>query len=365
MQPIRIFSPSLLLLAEIDDYESLIFTRNYHKAGNFQIVINFNKQNVGYLQKGNLIHLSSRKCGIITHIELSLEKEEVVKVIGYTLSGIAKERITVPPSGGYDRVNSDTETIMKTFVNNNLITTDADRIYPLLELATNQNRGQTYNVQTRYKNLEEVLEGISLLSGVGWEIFFDNDKLSFDVYEGFDLTANNGVNNPVVFSTEYDNIKSQKYVDSTKDTRSVAYVGGRGEGEDRLIVMTGSGTGRQRKEIFVDARDIGGTEDPPLTQGEIQDRLINRGNQRLSELRPIQTFESSILDYSNFVYEQDFNLGDIVTVQNKKWGLTLDTRITEVKEIYERKGFSLDVVFGDSIPTIQDKIKQRIDQYIE
>ena len=359
----KIFSPDFLLLAQIDDYESLIFTRRYHKAGDFQVVINFNKNDTQHLKRDNIIYLSARKCGIITHKEIQITEqgEEVIKVIGHTLSGITKDRVTVPPSGAYDRVNSNAETIIKTFVDNNLITTDADRIYPNLELAPNQNRGDTYNVQTRLKNLEEVLEKISLLSGVGWEINFDTDKFIFDVYEGLDRTANNGVNNPVIFSTEYDNIKEQKYIDSVKDAKTVGYVGGQGEGEDRLIVEVGTATGRDRKEVFIDARDIGGTEDPPPTQEEIEARLIARGNQNLSELRPIQSFESQILTYSNFVYEVDYDLGDLVTVQSKKWGLTLNTRITEITEIYERDGFNIDAVFGDSIPTIQDKIKQRLD----
>ncbi len=365
MQPIRIFSPTLNLLAEIDDYESLIFTRNYHKAGNFQIVINFNKKDTKYLVKNNTIYLSPRKCGIITHKEIEVTKrgEEIITVNGYTLSGITKDRVTV--TSGYDRVNSNAETIIKTFVDNNLVNPlDTDRKYPLLEIATNQSRGQTEVIQTRYKNLEEELEKISLLTGLGWEISFDTTRLLFDVYEGKDLTATNGVNNPVIFSTDFDNIKNQKYIDSIKDAKTNAYIGGQGEGGDRTIVEVGTNAGRDRKEVFVDARDIGASEEPIPTPAEIEERLIARGNQNLSELRPFQSFESRILTYSNFVYEVDYNLGDIVTVQSKKWGLTLDTRITEISEIYERDGFNIDAVFGDSVPTIQDKIKQRIDNVV-
>ena len=47
--------------------------------------------------------------------------------------------------------------------------------------------------------------------------------------------------------------------------------------------------------------------------------------------------------------------------KTKKWNATADRRITEVTEIYESDGFKLDIVFGESIPTIKDVIKQATD----
>ena len=45
--------------------------------------------------------------------------------------------------------------------------------------------------------------------------------------------------------------------------------------------------------------------------------------------------EGQILTKSPFIYERDWDIGDITTQQNKNWGITMDARITEVKEIYE------------------------------
>ncbi|GLI20046.1 hypothetical protein TSYNTROPHJE_18590 [Tepidanaerobacter syntrophicus] len=50
-------------------------------------------------------------------------------------------------------------------------------------------------------------------------------------------------------------------------------------------------------------------------------------------------------------------MGDIVTVQNKDWNITMDTRITEVEEIYEASGFKLNVTFGKNTPTLTQKLK--------
>ena len=59
------------------------------------------------------------------------------------------------------------------------------------------------------------------------------------------------------------------------------------------------------------------------------------GLQYLSETPMINTLESEILTYGSFEYEKDWDLGDIVTVQNNAWGIAMDARITEVTEIYE------------------------------
>jgi len=41
-------------------------------------------------------------------------------------------------------------------------------------------------------------------------------------------------------------------------------------------------------------------------------------------------------------------------------GYTIDTRITAIEEVYEQNGFDIRVNFGDKIPTLIDKIKQKL-----
>lgn len=62
----------------------------------------------------------------------------------------------------------------------------------------------------------------------------------------------------------------------------------------------------------------------------------------------------------NNKYKKDYDLGDIVTVVDKNWRIRIDTRITEIEEAYEEKGFEVNVTFGNNIPTIIDKIKQTV-----
>lgn len=41
--------------------------------------------------------------------------------------------------------------------------------------------------------------------------------------------------------------------------------------------------------------------------------------------------------------------------------MTLDSRITEVTEIYEPAGFQLKVTFGSNIPTLVERVKKEFD----
>jgi len=356
---IRIFDYEMNFLAEIDNYESLVWRRRWHKPGEFELHININKRNTAELKKGNII-LCDNKAGIIRHREIKLDEggkgsEELV-IKGSSLSCMLGRRITLPPPDkAYDRVTGNIETIMKGYIDRNCINpADAKRKIPLLELAPDQTRGIETTYQTRLKQLDEELEKLSLISGLGWNIFPDlaNKKWVFDVMQGKDLTAGQTINPPIIFSVDFDNIKAQQFIESESGHKNVAYVGGQGEGVNRAIIETGDdASGLDRLEAFVDARDL-----------EDESNLPERGRQKLAEMKEIRSFDSEIMTEGPFRYKKDWDLGDIVTVRNSSWNMVVDARITEVVEIYEPNGFRLEATFGNNIPTLIEKIKQEMDE---
>jgi hypothetical protein len=350
------------LLAEIDDYESLSFARRWHDVGSFELRINRHKRNTHTLQKGNLVMVGNQphKVFVIKHREISLDSNgklsEQWVVKGTDLKGVLASRITIPPSTtAYDNKQSNAETVMKHYVTNNVITpTDANRIISELTLATNQSRGASVSWRSRYKNLAEELRDISFVSGIGWNIALDfaTKKWVFDVKVGVDRTAQQTVNPPVIFSPNFDAVKSQQFADSDLNYKNYGYVGGQGEGTTRSIAEVGSATGLARVELFIDARDV-----------EVSTDLPARGQQKLAEFETELYLESQILTNSPFKYEVDYDLGDLVTAQNRDWGVELHTRIVEIKEIYEASGgFQLEATFGNSRPTLINKIKQELAQ---
>lgn len=335
-------------MGQIDNYESLILTKSFSGIGSFELHLHENTTYADRLVKENIVFTSPKKAYVILHRELnSVDGKVIIK--GQELKSYLSRFITIPPNGyAYHRVNSSAETVMKEYVISNLTLRGIAEIGVL----NNQNRGNNLIYQTRYKNLADELEKISLATGLGWDITLDVEgkRLLFDVVEGKDRTASQNILPPAIFSVEYDNIGEQKLVDSKSNFRNVAIVGGQGEGIDREISIVGNATGLDRFEIFVDARDIENNMDLP-----------ERGQQKLVETQEIITFDSEVLTNRNLEFEVDFNLGDLVTVQNRKWAVTLDARIREITEIFESSGFRMDITFGNNIPTLMDVIKNITD----
>ena len=358
MKPIRIIDKNFNLLGEIDDYESFLFIRRFFKVGEFELRINVNKNHTDKLTINNLIILGdqSNKVGIIMHKENTFDENgevtDTLLIKGCTLKGLCSRRNIVPPvNQAYESFTGSQEAIIKHFVDKNIVNPyDTSRKIDNVIIATNKNRGKQDKWRSRYELLSDKLIEIGEHSNLGWDITLDynNNKFVFDVIEGKNLTADQELLPPVIFSVDFNNITNRYFVESIINHSNVAYAGGQGDEQNRLIQQIGNAKGFERIETFL---DCSGAED--ITE------LIQEGTRGLEELKKITTFEVNILPYGSFNYEKDYDLGDIVTTMDKKLGLTLNTRIIEFKEIYEADGFRLEGVFGSNIPTIIDKFKNR------
>lgn len=356
VQPLRVLDVDFNLLAEIENYASLQWVRRWHRAGEFELHLGAQVQGVEQLQKGSLVLVRDAAC-IIRHREIKLLQDgtEQVVIKGPALASIVGQRITVPPTGyAYDRRTAPVETLMQHYVRNNCTEpADVGRVIDQLVIAPDQGRGDSMTYQSRLKQLDEELQKLSNASGLGWDVRPDLQakQLIFEVLEGRGLAAGQDVLPPVIFAVDFDAVRSQTYTDSDIGYRNQAYVGGQGEGVEREIIEVGEAkAGLERFEMFVDARDLADGADLPA-----------RGQLKLQEMQQLTSFETEIMPHGPFVYRQDWDLGDVVTVQNKGWGVTVDARVAEVMEIYEPGGLRLDVTFGTTLPTLIDKLKQAVD----
>ena len=373
-KPIRVLSRNMDILGEIDDYESMFFTRSWHGIGSIELRINRYKKYADTLLKNNLILVGRdlNKVFIIKHREIELDSDGKITenwlIKGYALKSIVAQRLTIPPSHtAYDNKSGSYETVMKHYVNNHLVNpVDIKRKITNLIIAPDQQRGGYISYSSRFKNVAEEQSTLSLSSGLGWDVLLDldNKRFVFDVFAGRDLTQSQSSNPPVIFSPQFDSIETMSFAQSELNYKNVAYVAGLGEGVERRVVEIGDFAGLDRHELFIDARDVAETDDEgnPIPEEQIIQSLIDRGQQKLKEMMQEEYLEGQILTKSPFVYEKDYDLGDIVTIQNLDWGVTLDARITEIKEIYEPSGFKLEATFGNNKPTLIQKIKQELSQ---
>ncbi|MFE6167003.1 siphovirus ReqiPepy6 Gp37-like family protein [Viridibacillus arvi] len=387
MIPLRIIDLNFNLYDEVTKYESLQLTRSWSEIGSIELKINRYAKGAIHLLRDRIIfpHNQLHKAYIIQHREIELDEAgketENWLIKALPLKSWFAQRIIQPSAHtSNDNKQGPAETVMKHYVNNNAVNpVDPKRKFPNLIIAPDLKRGEIISRSARFDVLSEELTTISQLSGLGWNIIIDikNKKFVFDVSEGVNRVSTQRVNPPVIFSPEYNSLKSLGFTESYLNYKNMAYVAGQGEGVDRRVIKLGdSAEGYNRYELFVDARDVeekmqkDGTdeegnpsaEDVPRPVEDIVKDLTDRGEEKLSEHAQEIYMEGQILTKSPFVYEKDWDLGDITTEQYKEWGITMDARITEVKEIYEVSGKRIEVAFDNDKPTFISLLKRELKQ---
>jgi len=358
---IYVFNPNIELIHVVDEFTSLIWTRRYFKSGEFELHIPVTADNIKYFIKDNIIYKKGdNEAGYIEirQIELDDKGEETLAVKGKFLTNYLNDKI----NWGQLVFTGLSEVLMRKLVNDNCINPiDINRKEPLLSLGTLKNYTEFINYQNSYGNLIDELENLSNTSELGYRINFDhkNKSLKFEVYKGVNRSVNQSLIAPCIFSREFENVLNQTYIESNSNFKNTVLVAGEGEGTARtLVTINNNNSGRNRHELFVDARDLQKVvDDVTLTDTEYKNMLIQRGNEKLAEYKEIKTFDSMINTKGNNVYKVDYDLGDIITVADKKWGLQVDTRITEIQEIYQNGGMDVNAIFGDDVPSIYNKLK--------
>lgn len=247
-----------------------------------------------------------------------------------------------------------------------------------LEIAPSQNRGIKTVWQARFTNLHDELKHISEDTGLGWYAYLDRNKkkIIFDSMRGTNRTINQ-VESPntheflsklthqelqqytheqlqgtikhpyIIFSEKKKNLLEGKTTDDNTNYKNVGYIAGKGENENRLIVVKGTATGFDRREVLIDLNNI-----------EDLNELNSEGQKKLDTYKIIQSVEGKVFQIPNMEYEKDFFLGDLVTLESD--GIYEDKRIIQAKEIYERNNKTVGLGFGDKIPSLGEEIKRVI-----
>ena len=123
-----------------------------------------------------------------------------------------------------------------------------------------------------------------------------------------------------------------------------------------------SPTWPQRRELYIDARDLQSDGDPdkPLTTEEYAALLTNRGREKLAEHQLVQSFAATVRDRgATYVLGEDYQLGDTITVIDDRLGVTANAVAQGVTRSVGRDGESMELTLGYGQPTIYDILKRK------
>lgn len=343
---IRIYDSGLMLKGIIENQTSLIWTRKFLEPGDFELHVPITDTNLSLLTPGTIISKTgSKEAGILEDLELeeSNTKREITAK-GRFLSSYMDRRIikaTYTFTGTY-------ETAMR-----NIFTQAGGATIPYVEFGTFNGFAGDVSFQATYKNLLDYEEKLSKASNIGFRFRpdFTAKKIYFDTYIGLDRTTSQSTNNRVIFSETYNNLNHSQYRYNDQSYKSMVYVGGEGEGSARTVITVGGGSGLDLREVFADAKDI---SSDGLTTAEYQALLQQRGEETLDADVVSKSFDCDTGADINFVYKDNYDLGDIVTVKKVQWNITENLRITELQEVYEYGNMTVVPTLGTPLPTAID-----------
>lgn len=367
-----VYSSEMELQGIVEKIASLIWTRRYWSCGEFKLLVPFTEEHSRMLVKNNIImkrgddEAAQIRYVSITKNSQGLEEIEVQGkfLIAWIGKRIIKKQIIT---------NDTTQNILYRIVREN-VTNPADtaRKIPDVSIATDDEdteSGVIDYTSEQYTNAQLAAETAAKAAKLGIRMRTDarTGAHVFSVYEGRDLTAGNTAGNaPCIFSQEFDNIVEQEYTNSVENIKTTAFVGGEEkEGVARKVAeVGGSAAGLAREEVFINATDIvqeyedDDGEQVTLTDTEYLALLSARGAEELEQYAETLSFGSKINTFANLIYRTDYDLGDRVTCVNKRWGIRIDVRITEIAETYQNNVEEIDITFGESLPALLTQIRQ-------
>lgn len=183
---------------------------------------------------------------------------------------------------------------------------------------------------SRGDGLYSIIASSALASEIGFTIDFDNNTglMTFYLYEGEDRRN-------LIFSERNLILQNANLYRSKENYKNIALVAGEGEGKKRKMVTVTQGdeepTALQRRELWVDARDVQKLDGE--NNKKYNNRLTLRGVEKLEEHIETITAEGKLINFGRYKIREDFDLGDIITIQNQFF--TATARITEIIQSWD------------------------------
>lgn len=321
-----IYNSALSRIGFLSNFTSLVWCESYTGAGRFQIVAPKTEHSIPLLVDGYFVGIPGKDT--LMFIQSTEDKEGMIWAYGAEAKCLLDARVYQ----GTITVRKEVEPALRTVV-------AAANKYDFIGFAPLRGLTARTVSQRTYPTVFEVSRVWCDAVGYGFRLIHDKSahKLLYDVYSGTERTG-------IKFAEQYGNLSGLTKLVSQADWRNVAYVGGAGEGADRIFVTTGATdtTGILRREMFVDARDIQPEEGQ--TDSEYRELLVARGNEKLAE-------QNRVLEISFDVSTRDFGktffLGDIITAVLPEYGMRLSVRVAEFTEIYENNILRTQLTLGN------------------
>lgn len=343
-------------LIDDDQFISFIWAERYAERGDFELVTLSSPSMKNRFVEDTMITIadSKRVMRVKTILEkIDEEKGATLTIKGFDLSSILDERVSgvlevdgnlraVTYWNGWSPIDLITDMVWRACVTdsgwllspgdaipflNNVHTTPGS-LYPASNIPEPEPGGILWEqkLDTLYNAVKAVCEAYDL----GFRFYKDPStaKLYFEGYNGVDRTTAQAVYPPVVFSSDMENLQNTSEFQDTTGHRNLIFVSyvykNPVEGgypteltttvsvSDPQLAFSSGGFDQKTKVITVSQIPDGVTDIPAY--------LTQLGNEELTKSRPTDVYDGEVDQNSQYVYERDYNLGDIVEIRGDNGG---------------------------------------------
>lgn len=297
--------------------------------------------NLIYLSPSNGIIYKQDFVGLYRDKQIATDDDDLSHYLLYFVgtNDVLSRNIVAYPSGVNNKsqwTGQNIHVIAKQIVQNNctsaLATTANGRLRnanPVRSLIANLGSGHdpttpTINYSCAYRNVLEVVQELAQLGGFDFEVYFDKSSSNSLVYLQYDLMGTDK-HTTIIFDLSLDNIASANVDGERLREKTVAIVGGDGTGSGRTTsIHTGANqSASDDYELFIDARASASTE------------LDSIGDAKLDELAARTSVNVNISPSSGYLYNRDYDLGDLVTASYQ--GIQETKKITTVEVTFDQE----------------------------
>lgn len=394
--------------AVIDAFESFIWTVRYIGCGEFELYVPTLIQPLEYVKLDYyLYNRDSDRVMIIEEVlnETDPETGAHMTLSGRSLESILERRVVWNPTV-FD--GTAVNVAIRQLIYDNFITCNGNNqrkipnfVYKENPDLSNAVTDPQNGISAFYwgENVYDVIVNICKAYDLGFKVILNNkNQFQFELYEGVDHSYDQDENPHVVFSYKYENLFGSQYLKSRKDFKNSAIVIG-SDADDRDTEWQEADydvryTGLDRRETYVNGSSIQypkgevseadadywrryydrkvGDGDGQITQERADElyeakieelieedlwtnkmpiyynQLIDEGWRALADTLPIEAFDGQVDASQQYVYKQDFDLGDIVQVSNE-FGMEATVRITEIVHSQDISGLSVTPTFTNTL----------------
>ncbi len=305
---------TLVRVGWVDVWVSLYWDSPYYSEGGFTLEVRPTDENLQLLTEGRWLVRRDESPRVPMRIcsRTNQNMDANLVVSGYPATWLLTKRVSA-----VSIKSQNAEAAMRNLVS-------AAKSWPRLALGTEYGFDTTFEKQTSGGTVFDYCKTIGQACDLGFRIVLDgkgsSKRLLFECFRPtFDPNSR--------YSPKWGNLLNTGWSFADTDYANVALVQGAGEGDQRATCWVGDvdSTGADRREIYIDARDIQPDEEKGETTASQSylDKLADRGGQKL-----LAQLRTGSIEFD--VDDDALAVGDVLRVSLPQLGYAAMVRVADI-----------------------------------